>query len=101
MIRSAFCTATAARHELQLSAGNGTAARSWLIKVCCADMSLEAASAGWLAGKRAPLSINAAQTARSLLTQVQRGPQGPVCARHKDAPPRTVALRRVHKNRST
>src|ERR1700682_349941 len=101
MMRSAFCTATAARHELQLSAGNGTAARSWLIKVCCADMSVEAASAGWLEGKRPALSISEAHTARSFLTQVQRGRRGPVCARHKDAPPRTVALRCVHKNRST
>src|ERR1700736_4550396 len=101
MIRSAFCTATAARHELQLSGGNVAAARSPLIKVCWTDTSVEAASTGWLEGKRPTLSISAAQTARSLLTQVQRGPRGPVCARHKDAPPRAVALRCVHKNRST
>src|SRR5438477_9506467 len=94
MMRSAFCTATAARHELQLSGANAAAARSWLISVCCADTSA-AASAGLLEGKRLPATSSAAHSASSLLTPVQRGRRGPVCAFHGAAPRLTVALRCV------
>src|SRR5207245_1895726 len=94
MMRCAFCTATAARQSLQLSAPSPLEARSWLISVCWA-LTLVPDAAWTVSGPPAPPPIGSERASSAAATEDVRRPPGPTDGKTEGPARAAVFYRRV------